>query len=139
MAQYTNIAVQTVPVAGNVAFNAEPVRGTPAIMHRDGSGIVTLRGCTDQCKARYKVTFGANIAVPTGETVGPISLAIALEGEALGGATVISTPAAVEEYNNVFTAASVPTTAIRPRGIILATVQDTWNLPAKRGARALRA
>ena len=126
MAQYTNIAVQTVSVAGNVAFNAEPVRGTPAIIHRDGSGIVTLRGCTDQCRARYKVTFGANIAVPTGETVGPISLAIALEGEALGGATVISTPAAVEEYNNVFTAAYIDV----PRGCCLSIgVRNTSDIP----------
>jgi cysteine synthase len=48
------------------------------------------------------VTFGGNIAVPTGGTVEAISVALALNGEALGSSTMIVTPAAVEEYFNVF-------------------------------------
>lgn len=107
MAEYTYIPIQMVEDDANVAFNAEPIRGTPAIYHRAGSGVVTLKGNTNQCRARYRVTFGGNIAVPTGETVGPISVAISVEGEALGGSTAIVTPAAVEEYNNVFVAAFV--------------------------------
>jgi hypothetical protein len=47
------------------------------------------------------VNFSANIAVPTGETVGPVSLAIAINGEPVATSTMISTPAAVDEYNNV--------------------------------------
>jgi len=47
------------------------------------------------------VTFGANIAVPEGETVGAISLAIAINGEPVLTSSMISTPAAVNEYNNV--------------------------------------
>ena len=66
--------------------------------------MVTLRGLTDQCRARFRVSFGGNIAVPTGGTVGPISLAIAINGEPVATTTMISTPAAVEEYNNVFSA-----------------------------------
>ena len=27
------------------------------VTHREGSGLVTLRGITNQCRARYKVTF----------------------------------------------------------------------------------
>ena len=112
MAQYTAAAIQTVAAGANVRFTDEPVRGNPAIIHREGSGIVTLRGCTDQSRARFRVSFGANIAVPTGETVGPISVAITQQGEALPGATAISTPAAVDEYNNVFVAAYIDV----PRG-----------------------
>ena len=63
-------------------------------MHRDGSGLVTLRGLTNQCRARFRVSFGGNIAIPTGGTVGPISLAIAIDGEAVATTTMISTPAA---------------------------------------------
>jgi hypothetical protein len=48
------------------------------------------------------VSFGGNIAVPTGGTVEAISLALAIDGEALGSSTMIVTPAAVEEYFNVF-------------------------------------
>ena len=39
--------------------------------------------------------------MPTGETVGPISLAISINGEPVLTSQMISTPAAVEEYNNV--------------------------------------
>jgi hypothetical protein len=47
------------------------------------------------------VTFGANIAIPTGGTVGPISVAIAVDGEPIQATTMIVTPAAVEQYFNV--------------------------------------
>jgi hypothetical protein len=66
--------------------------------------LVTLRGLTNQCRARFRVSFGGNIAIPTGGTVGPISLAIAVDGEPVATTSMISTPAAVEEYNNVFSA-----------------------------------
>ena len=47
------------------------------------------------------LSFGANIAVPEGETVGPISVAIALDGNTLLGTEMEITPAAVEEFGNV--------------------------------------
>ena len=73
---------------------------------------MTLRGLTNQCKARFKVSFGGNIAIPTGGTVGPISVALAVGGESLTSATAIVTPAAVENYFNVFVAAFIEV----PRG-----------------------
>jgi hypothetical protein len=73
-------------------------------MHRADSGLVTLRGVTTQCRARYKVSFGGNVAIPTGGTVGSISLALAIDGEPVGATTMIVTPAAVEEFSNVFSA-----------------------------------
>ena len=39
--------------------------------------------------------------MPAGATVAPITLALAINGEAIGPATMISTPAAAEEFNNV--------------------------------------
>lgn len=105
--EITASALQTVALGQNVLFTETPVCGSPSIQHRAGSGIVTLRGTTNQCKARYKVTFGGNIAVPTGGTVGEISVALAISGEALASATAIVTPAAVEEFFNVFTAVFV--------------------------------
>jgi hypothetical protein len=48
------------------------------------------------------VSFGANIGLPTGGTVEAISLALAIDGEAIATTTMIVTPAAVEEYFNVF-------------------------------------
>ena len=60
-----------------------------------------MRGITRQCRARFKVFFSGNIAIPTGGTVEAISLAIATNGEAVNTTTMIVTPAAVEQYQNV--------------------------------------
>ncbi len=109
MPEYTNAAVQTVAVSQNVLFTETPVccnRGY--VTHREGSGLVTLRGITGgQCRARYKVTFGGNIAVPTGGTAGAVSVALAVNGEALSSTIATVTPAAVEEYFNVFSTAYI--------------------------------
>lgn len=102
--ELTANAIQTVAANANVLFTDTVVGGNCAIMHRDGSGLVTLRGLTNQCRARFRVSFGGNIALPTGGTVGPISLAVAVNGEPVASTTMISTPAAVEEFNNVFSA-----------------------------------
>lgn len=97
-------ALQTIEMQGNVLFTDTVISGKCSTTHRDGSGLVTLRGVTNQCRARYKVSFGANIGLPTGGTVEPISVAIAIEGEAVASTTMIYTPAAVEEFGNVFSA-----------------------------------
>ena len=112
MAEFTGVFVQQIAANGNAVFSETPVSGSNCIVHREGSGLLCLRGMTNQCRARYKVVFGGNIAIPTGGTVGPISVAIAVEGEALGSATAIVTPAAVNEFFNVFAAAFIEV----PRG-----------------------
>lgn len=104
MAEYTAFAQQTVTNGNNVIFTDTPVCATRCIVHREGSGIVTLRGLTSgQCRARFRVTFGGNIAVPADGTAGAISVAIAIAGEALPATMAIVTPAAVSQYNNVST------------------------------------
>lgn len=111
MAEYVSSATQTVAAGQNVLFSETAVCGNCNIMHRTGSGVVTLRGSNTCNTARYKVTFGGNIAVAEGGTVGPISVAIALNGEPLYSSTATVTPAAAEtDFFNVFTAAviSVP-------------------------------
>ena len=69
--------------------------------YRIGSGLVSLKGLTNQCRALYKVTFGANIAIPAAGAIAPISLAIAIDGEPLLSTNMIETPAAVSQFNNV--------------------------------------
>lgn len=97
-------ALQTVETTANVQFTDEVVSGCNSILHRDGSGLVTLRGITNQCRARFKAFFSGNIALPTGGTVEAISLALAINGEAVASTTMIQTPAAVEEFANVASA-----------------------------------
>ena len=101
MAEYIANAVQSVAANQNIIFTDTTVSGSNSIVHRDGSGLITLRGITCQSRARFKLTFGANIAITTGGTVDPISIAIAINGEPVSSSTMISTPAAVEDYNNV--------------------------------------
>ena len=120
------VATQTVAENQNVLFTDSVTCGNCSITHRDGSGIVTLRGTTNQCRARYKVTFGGNIAIPTGGTVEAISLALAIDGEGLGSSTMIVTPAAVEEYFNVFGAMFIDV----PKGCCLtASIQNVSTQP----------
>ena len=105
-------ALQTVQANQNVYFTDTVTDGNCAIMHREGSGLVSLKGLTNQCRARYKVTFGGNIAIPTGGTVEAISMALAIDGEPVAATTMTVTPAAVEQFWNVFSAIFVDV----PRG-----------------------
>lgn len=103
MAEYTNPDVQIVQPNGNVILQSSIPCNRGYVIHRENSGILTLRGITGGCNrfARYKVTFNGNIAVPTGGTVGPIALALAIGGEVVKTSRAIVTPAAVEQYFNV--------------------------------------
>lgn len=122
MAEYTNIGPVTVAAGQNVSLTETSVSGGSCIVHREGAGIVTLRGQTNQCRARYKVSFGGNIAIPTGGAVSPISIALSVSGEPLASATAIVTPAAVEDYFNVFTAVFIEV----PRGCcVTVAVENT--------------
>lgn len=105
-------ALQTVPANQNVYFTDTVICGGCAITHRDDSGLVTLKGITNQCRARYRVSFGGNIAVPADGTVGPISLALAIDGEAVPSTTMTVTPAAAGDFFNIYSSAYVDV----PRG-----------------------
>lgn len=96
------VAEQTVAANQNILFTDAVTRGNCSIAHRSGSGLINLRGTTEQCRARYRVSFGGNIAIPTGGTVEAIQVALAIDGEGVASSTMIVTPAAVEEYSNVF-------------------------------------
>lgn len=102
--EITANALQVVEANQNIIFTDTAVCGSNSIIHREGSGLTTLRGLTNQCRARFRVFFSGNIAIPTGGTVGPISVAISVNGEAVGPTTMIVTPAAVEQFFNVASA-----------------------------------
>lgn len=107
MAEYTTIGTVSVASGSNIPFTETAVKANTCIYHREGAGAVTLRGQTNQCFARYKVSFGGNLAVPEDGTAEAISVAISVNGEPLESATAIYTPADTQEYGNVFTAVFV--------------------------------
>lgn len=113
MAQFVNATNQTVAVNQNVLFTeANPLCGcSNSILHRNGSGIITLvsrGGCPCQGYAKYRISFGANLAVAANETAGPISLAIAINGEPDQTSIMTITPAAASTFNNVSRVISIP-------------------------------
>ena len=95
MAEFTKNEVQTVLPNQVVTLNTSIGWNKGYVYHRHGSGIVTLRGITNNCFARYQVTFNGNIAVPSDGTAGPIAVALALDGEPLLTSRAIVTPADV--------------------------------------------
>lgn len=114
MAEFTKNEVQTVLPNQPVTLNTSIGCNKGYVYHRNGSGIVTLRGVTSNCFARYQVTFNGNIAVPDGGTApSPISVALALDGEPILTSRAIVTPADTSDdpptQNNFF---NVTSTAI---------------------------
>lgn len=115
MAEYVYNPVQLVQPNQNVLLQSSIPCTRGYVYHRDGSGILTLRGAVNNscgCFARYQVTFNANIAVPEDGTVGPIAIALAIDGEPIQTSRAIVTPAAVDEYFNVTSTAIITV----PRG-----------------------
>lgn len=107
MAEWTNNAVQIVNPGETIVFTENPVpcnRGL--VRHRDGTGNFLLAGVVPngrccQSSADYICEFGANLSIPTGGTVGAISVAIMIDGATVPASTMEVTPAAVDEYFNV--------------------------------------
>ena len=115
MAEYVYNPIQEVEMNQNVLLNDSIPCNKGYVIHRNGAGILTLRGIVNNscsCFARYQVTFNGNIAIPTGGTVEEISVALALDGEPLQTSRARVTPAADEEYFNVTSTAIITV----PRG-----------------------
>jgi hypothetical protein len=112
MAEYLANAVQAVALNQPAIFDASIPCRKGYVYHEDGTGIFILRGITQNCAARYQVTFNGNIAVPEGGTAGAIAVALSVNGEPRQTSRAIVTPAAVEEYFNVTSTAIITV----PRG-----------------------
>ena len=116
MAEYRMNAAQTVPANGTIVFSNDFFPCNKGlIVHQDDSGLFQVRGIVNNPCAEYgklKINFGCNVAVPTGGEVNPITLAITVNGVTEPATTMISTPAAVNEYNSVSREVEIPI----PRG-----------------------
>ena len=108
MKNFNAVNNQIVLLNNHILFNASNCqcrcRGNSKVYHDDGSGVFILSGRNNSNNSNgneYQVTFNGNIAIPTGGTVGPIAVAIMLNGETEFESRSIFTPAAVDEYGNV--------------------------------------
>ena len=104
MAEYTYNAIQLIQPGASALLNTTIGCNKGNVIHRPGSGILTLRGLVNNpCAyfARYRVSFDGNIAVPEGGTAGEIQLALAIGGEIVPTSIATATPAAANAYWNV--------------------------------------
>ena len=114
-AEYLANAVQPVALNAPIIFTASIPCTRGWVYHEDETGIFILRGIVNNscaCFATYQVTFNGNIAIPEDGTVGPIAVAITVNGEPRPTSRAIYTPAAVDEYGNVTSTAIIKV----PRG-----------------------
>ena len=111
MAEYlTRDAVETVALNTPIPFIDSIPCNKGYVVHQGVSGILVLRGVVNNpscCFARYEVEFTGNISIPEGGTVTPIATAIVVSGESREGSRSIFTPAAVDEYGNVTSRATI--------------------------------
>lgn len=107
MSEYVYNELQSVVLNNSLLFNNSIPCPRGNVFHNSGDGIFTLKGNTNNCFARYQVTFNGNIAVPEGGAVTPIAVAITVNGEPRLTSRAIYTPAAVDEYGNVTSTAII--------------------------------
>lgn len=107
MAEYLANAVQSIALNQPAIFTASIPCRRGYVYHEDETGIFILRGITNNCFARYQVTFNGNIAIPTGGAVTPIALALTVNGEPRQTSRAIFVPAAVDTYGNVTSTAII--------------------------------
>ena len=135
MAEFASNPIQLVEPNQNVLLETVIPCSKGYVYHRNGSGIVILRGIVNNpagCFARYQVTFNANIGLPDGGTVGPISVALAIDGEPVQTSRAIVTPAAAEEYFNVTSTAIITV----PKGCCFTVAIENTSAPAAAGGVA---
>ena len=106
-AEYLANALQNVSLNGPVLFTASIPCNKGYVYHEDETGIFILKGKTNNCFARYQVTYNGNIAIPDGGDVTPIAVAISVNGEPRLTSQAIITPAAVDEFGNVTSTAII--------------------------------
>ena len=134
MAEYlTRDTIETVALNSAIPFINSISCNKGYVFHQSGTGIFVLRGIVNNpnaCFARYTVEFTGNIAIPDGGEITPIATAIVVSGEDRIGSRSIYTPAAVDEYGNVTSRATVDV----PRGccftVSVEYVNGTVNDPA---------
>lgn len=107
MAEYLANVVQNVASNSPILFTASIPCTKGYVYHEDETGIFILRGCTNNCFARYQVTYNGNIAVPEEGELTPIAVAITVNGEPRLTSRAIFTPQAVDEYGNVTSTAII--------------------------------
>lgn len=108
MARYITSTDQNVSLNGTIPFDIVSIPCSKRDVVPLTSGVLTLRGRTPNCFARYDVNVQGNIAIPEGGAVTPIAVGISINGVVSPESVAIVTPTAVGEYWHINT--SIPVT-----------------------------
>lgn len=118
MAEASAIAPQDVAPGESIVFTSSDFNQNGDVLFRNNTGEFLVNGgprysgrCCCERRDRSRdilVAFGANISIPTGGTVGEISVAISVDGVTVPYTNMRVTPAAVEENWNVSRTTSIP-------------------------------
>lgn len=93
MAEFINSLPQTIEVGESVTFSDTLINPCRKVIHREGSGVFTLKG------GRFTLAFSANVSGATPAT--EVALAFAVNGETLGYSRMASTTVVADDFNNV--------------------------------------
>lgn len=101
MAEYTAVAAQNVALNAPILFTASIPCTRGYIWHEDETGIFILKGITNNCFARYQITFNGNVAIPTGGALSAIGVAVTENGEPRMASFAEFDPTAVDTFGNL--------------------------------------
>lgn len=96
--------IQEVALNAPILFDTSIPCNRGNVYHEGNTGNFILKGANTNspcnCFAQYQVTFNGNIGIPEGGTVGPIAVALAVNGEPRLTSRAIYVPAATAETGN---------------------------------------
>lgn len=107
MAEYVTTTDALVALNGTIPFSSVSIPCNTGNVTPLAVGILNLRGGNTNRFARYEVRVQANVQIPTGGTVTPIAVGIAINGAVIPESIAIVTPAAVENYWHINTEAII--------------------------------
>jgi hypothetical protein len=108
MARYITSTDQNVALNGTIPFDIVSIPCGKRDVVPLTSGVLTLRGRTTNCFARYDVNVQANVSIPEGGEVTPIAIGISINGVTSPESVAIVTPTAAEGVWHINT--SIPVT-----------------------------
>ena len=107
MAEYVTTTDALVALNNTIPFSSVSIPCNTGNVVPLAVGVLNLRGGNTNRFARYEVRAQANVQIPTGGTITPIAIGIAINGAVIPESIAIVTPAAVEDYWHINTEAII--------------------------------
>lgn len=102
MDKFAYAPVQSIAAGGNALLNpTDYCCCCDNTVRQTATGVIRLAGRYNRNITQYHVIFDANVALPAGGTVAPITLGLTLDGVVLPGTIATVTPAAVGDVWHV--------------------------------------